>query len=241
VEHSSIQDQSFWPAFSDMMLGVVLVMTLVLFLVARVVTWSWLNMGTHDLSSVIEAQHKVVRSLSIAYGSDPVSLGGDSVGFFVQSSEKPTVLVVNATLSQTIKFYDEIVFGVDSSLLNPDCRRILRLMGDALRTNIGVVSEIQIHGHSDASKFQDSTGPYPNMGLAATRAISVYGFLKDSVGIDPLKTLMSATSFGEYVPNGRVPEDTGFTIGDLKEANSTGEQKRRNRRTEVRLLFKLGG
>ena len=111
---------------------------------------------------------------------------------------------------------------------------MLRVVGSKLRDQLQLIREIQIQGHADTVPSKRYAS---NVELAANRAIAVFKFLQDKVGIQPSEHLMSVTSFGEYksVQRGEV---ASYTQEQLNADNISDEFKRRNRRIELVLIYR---
>jgi flagellar motor protein MotB len=108
-------------------------------------------------------------------------------------------------------------------------------VGNVLKKQLLQIKEIQIQGHTDPSpsmKFDS------NLYLGALRAIEVFRFLQNNVGIDPTQNLMSATSFGEYKPLQRSDNYAEYNEAQLVQDNSTQELRDKNRRIELRLFYR---
>jgi flagellar motor protein MotB len=221
---------NFWPSFADMMLALVLVLCLTLFLVAAVMA-----VGTVNLKEVEANEMSMINSIANDYKVKAVSLPGDnSYGIYVTGSKEPDLEIRNDLSQQRITFSDKILFEPDHTEIKPAGEEVLRIVGARLRAQLGIIREIQIQGHADTKP----SARYPsNVELAANRAISVFTFLQDKVGIKPAEHLMSVTSFGEYKSVQRSAE-AKYSMEKLQADNNSEELRRRNRRIELVLIYR---
>lgn len=116
----------------------------------------------------------------------------------------------------TIDLVDKVLFDVGSAGVNPQGRKVLKKVSDALE-KIGD-RLIVVEGHTDNLPIK--SGPlaerYPtNWELSAARAVSVVRLLQD-YGVDPKR--MAAAAYGPYQP--LAP-------------NTTPEGRSKNRRIEI--------
>ena len=231
MDEENALDFSFWPSFADLMLALVLILVLVLFLVTAVIA-----VGTVNLSSVERNQDDMINTIASSYGVKPKKLRDNVFGISITSPDTYDLEIRNAPTLQQITFSDNVLFRPDDYRLNPKGEQVLRTVGAALRQQLSLIGEIQIQGHADpdtTTRFQSNTH------LAAMRAIEVFRFLQESVGIDPAEHLMSATSFGEFKPVQRSVDDSHYNRERLREHNSTFDMKGRNRRIELLLFYRV--
>lgn len=223
-------DINFWPAFADLMLAVVFVLMLVIFAVA-----ASLMAGQIDISHVETNQRAVVGEIARAFGSRVDSLSAPGQ-YEIPIPEAGTSIYIQDELAlQQITFSDRVLFAPDRYAINPEGRRVLREVGDVLRSHLGAIREIQIQGHADTIPTRRHGS---NVALAALRATEVFTFLQNEVGIDPASHLMSVTSFGEYRPVVRA-ETEAFSADQLVDANRDGAQRAANRRIELLIFYEL--
>lgn len=230
-EGDELIEFNFWPSFADMMLALVLVLCLTLFLVAAVMA-----VGTVNLKEVEANQMSMINSIADDYKVKPVRLSDaeNAFGIYLPGSKEPDLEIHNDLSQQRITFSDKILFEPDHTEIKPAGEDVLRVVGARLLAQLGLIREIQIQGHADTMP----SGRYAsNVELAAGRAISVFAFLQDRVGIRPAEHLMSVTSFGEYKSVQRKTEND-YTMDKLQADNSSDELRRRNRRIELVLIYR---
>jgi flagellar motor protein MotB len=220
---------NFWPSFADMMLALVLVLCLALFLVAAVMA-----VGTVNLKEVEANQMSMINSIAADYKVRPSQLPDNAYGIYFQGSKEPDIEIHNDLSSQRITFSDKILFEPDHTEIKPAGEQVLMIVGAKLRAQLALIREIQIQGHADTKPSQRYGS---NVELAANRAISVFGFLQDKVGIKPAEHLMSVTSFGEYKSVQRSIS-TDYNLDKLQADNGSDELRRRNRRIELVLIYR---
>jgi flagellar motor protein MotB len=221
---------NFWPSFADMMLALVLVLCLALFLVTAVVA-----VGTVNLKEVEANQTSMINSIADDYKVKPRKLAEGAYGIYFSENKDPDIEIHNDLNSQRITFSDKILFEPDHIEIKPEGEKVLTIVGTRLRAQLALIKEIQIQGHADTNPSQRYDS---NVALAANRAIAVFSFLQDKVGIQPAEHLMSVTSFGEYQSVQRSITDTGYNLEKLQADNTTDELRRRNRRIELVLIYR---
>jgi flagellar motor protein MotB len=221
---------NFWPSFADMMLALVLVLCLVLFLVSAAIA-----VGTVNLKEVEANQMSMINSIAADYQVKPDKMNDKVFGIHFKGHKDPDLEFYNDLNSQRITFSDKVLFEPDHTDLKPDGEEILKAVGAKLRAQLSLIREIQIQGHADTIP---SKRYHSNVELAASRAIAVFGFLQDRVGIQPSEHLMSVTSFGEYKSVQRSIGDFNYTLTKLQSDNDNEELRRRNRRIELVLIYR---
>jgi flagellar motor protein MotB len=228
MEDDNLLSFNFWPSFADMMLALVLVLCLTLFLVAAVMA-----VGTVNLKEVEAKQMSMMNSIAADYNVKPKQLAENVYGIYFNASNDPDIEIHNDLSSQRITFSDKILFEPDHTDIKPEGQKLLTVVGTKLKAQLALIREIQIQGHADTkpSKFGS------NVELAAKRAIAVFDFLQNKVGINPYEHLMSATSFGEYQSIQRSIS-TDYNLGKLEADNATEDLRRRNRRIELVLIYR---
>lgn len=226
----SLLEFNFWPSFADLMLSIVLVLVLVLFLIAAV-----LAVGV-DIEPIRKKQQTMIQSLANTYKVKLDTVGQDFV-LSITNERKNNLVIRNDLDKQLLMFSDHVLFPPDIATLSTRGRVLLSVVGKVIREQLGSLKEIQIQGHADT----DPSSRFPsNLELSAARAIEVFQFFQDTVGIDPAICLMSATSFGEFKPAQRTADDSTFDRLKLTESNSSFEHKAKNRRVEVLLFYRNG-
>jgi flagellar motor protein MotB len=229
MQNDDLLSFNFWPSFADMMLGLVLVLCLALFLVAAVMA-----VGTVNLKEVEVKQMSMIDSIATDYAVKPTKLPDNRIGIYFTGGTDPDIAFDTDLSSQRITFSDKILFEPDHIDLKPEGKQVLTVVGGKLRAQLDLFREIQIQGHADTKPTQNFRS---NVELAANRAIAVFDFLKDKVGIEPAKHLMSVTSFGEYKSVQRKA-DADYNMDKLQANNGNDELRRRNRRIELVLIYR---
>ncbi len=153
------------------------------------------------------------------------------------------VTVRHQLAKQRILLGESVLFAEDRYEINPQGRRVLEIIAHVLKERLSSIQEIHIEGHADT---QRSNRFESNLELAGWRAMAVF---KTLVGADrhrspgndqlnPVDTIISVASLGEYVPLDRDYDATEFSEEMLKQANDTEDELRRNRRVEVSLIYR---
>ena len=216
---------NFWPSFTDLMLSVVLIMIVILFLYI-----SYLSIESVSLSTVKQNQSEVLSAIASAYKTDAQTIS--STPNITKYSIANDILVQNEPALQRISFQENVLFVSGDSKLRFEGKKVLDVVGGVLSDKLASIREIQIQGHADTDG--DSKN---NLRLASERAMNVYRYLQDQVGIDPAKHLMSATTFGEYKPVNRDEENLKYSQKLLESDNSNISKKRKNRRIELLIFY----
>ena len=192
-------------------------------------------MGTVNLKEVEVNQMSMINSIALDYKVTPAKLADKVYGIYFKGHKDPDIEFYNDLSSQRITFSDKVLFEPDHTDIKPEGEQMLKAVGTKLREQLSLIKEIQIQGHADTipSKRYNS-----NVELAANRAIAVFGFLQDKVGIQPSEHLMSVTSFGEYKSLQRSAEDKDYNLAKLLTDNASDDMRRQNRRIELVLIYR---
>jgi len=221
-------DFNFWPSFADSMLAVVIILVVVLVFVAQ--------HGLAGFQTVRESQTTVVQSIARRYDGtlDTLNVSSTQARYVVRRDGNPELEIRHDVQLQRITFRGNILFAPNDYRLTQRGRRILRIVGEVIQPRLEEISQVQIEGHTDIYPTEEYEGG--NLELGALRAMSVFQFFRDRVGIDPARHLMSVTSYGQYKPVGRSPTQS-YNDDKLWEANNSSEERRRNRRIELLLFY----
>ncbi|HYP42433.1 MAG TPA: OmpA family protein [Candidatus Nitrosocosmicus sp.] len=231
MEDDSSFDFNFWTSFADIMLSLVLVLCLLLFMVAAVI-----SVGKVNLKQIEDNQQNMINSIADAYHVKPKPRDKDLFGISFDRNNVDDITIKNDLNSQTITFSDKLLFSPDKTEINPAGQEVLKVVGKTIFAQRHSIKEIQIQGHADTKK---SSRFSTNTELAAMRAISVFQFLQDKVGIDPNENLMSATSFGEFKSVQRGTDDKSvYNQERLLVDNGDEHFRSRNRRIELVLIYR---
>lgn len=208
MDFDSDESLNFWPAFTDLMLAIVLL--LLLFFGAFV----WLKAkDTIVIETAKKCQGLLIRSI------------GNQEGVTVRADEHDPLLL-------HIQFKDRVLFPVRESALSEPGKQVLGQVGQSIRRQLDSILEIQIHGHADTTPFPGKG----NLQLASERSNRVFEYLSQDIGINPALKPMSATSYGEFQPTSRRPGET-FSEERLADANSTEAKRNLNRRVELLIRY----
>ncbi len=118
-----------------------------------------------------------------------------------------------------VTMVDRILFPSGEATITPAGLRVLRRVGNVLKTTQGKI--IRVEGHTDNVVISSRLkGTFPtNWELSTARASNVVRFLQDSVGMDPQR--LQAVGLSEYHPVA---------------SNATVSGRSQNRRIEIALL-----
>lgn len=229
------EDGFFGPGW-DLAIALIAVLLLTLAIEARMRQQEWRQKqhGQLEIAAILESQTRLIDSLAAHYGRKPTALGRNVFGIFIRSGlPEPDIVIHNDATLQRISFRDHVLFRSGEAVLLPEGSAILEDLATVLETELDRVRQIEIEGHADRVPPKASS----NLDLAARRAMTVYEELKTD-GIDPARTIMSASSFGEYVPVQRDRSDATYSLDRLIRDNNSPAKKRLNRRIEVVLLYR---
>lgn len=222
---------NFWPSFTDLMLSLVLVVLIILFVVSKMIA-----AGSENLNKARESQQAIQTQIKEQIGDRyTIAIISDKNNVEVNEQIRESqadITIIDKLDRQTITFSDKVLFDSGRSELKPQGYEVLKVVGPVIYSNINSISEIQIQGHADIVNNDDL-----NLNLASARAMAVYKFLQNAVGVDPASCLMSITSFGKYKPVGREAGQQ-FDRAQLESANKTDELRAKNRRIEIVLFYK---
>lgn len=166
-----------WPAFTDVLMTVCLI--LVLYLFTQVVVSSQAIAGTAEAKRHQSAVHQaVVEALAPALRRD--------------------VHIVEDGTLQRYTFADWILFDSASADLKPSGMEALGVLGSVFGRHTTEFSGIQIEGHTDDNPLHPGARFPSNWELSSARATSVVRYFADRCGLDP--KLLSATGYAEYHP-----------------------------------------
>lgn len=228
LDDSSTLDFNFWPSFADSMLAVVFILVVILVFVAQ--------QGLQGFSGVRNAQSAVIQNIASRYEGNLDTLRQDLTRsrYVIRREGEAEVKILHDVQLQRITFSGNVLFSQNDYRLTSQGENALRDVGKSLLSQLPHITQIQIEGHTDILPTDEYPGG--NLELGARRARSVYQFLKDQVGINPVSHLMSTTSYGKYRPVGRSPAED-YDEKKLREANDTASERRRNRRIELLLFY----
>jgi flagellar motor protein MotB len=239
------EDEGFFGPGTDLAISLAAILILVVSIRAHID-----NREKHaqlEIESILRNQVRLVDAIASYYRTQKRVLGhesgsekGDLYGIFIPGSIDslvPDITFRNDATLQRISFGSHILFEPDEVRLLPQGESILRELGQVLHGEIETIQEIHIQGHADLRR---STKYNSNLELAARRSMTVYLALKDA-GINPVHTIMSAASFGEYVPVKRDVTARDYSADRLTQDNDSPHDQLLNRRIEILLNYRRGG
>jgi len=188
--------------------------------------------NNYNLKEVMSNQTKIVDNLTKSFNGNFTK---DNNIYTIAIDNGERIYITNDAKIQYITFSSQILFQKDDYVLNEQGKQVIAKFGEVIKMNLSDIKEIQIQGHADnrkSSKFAT------NMELASYRAMAVFSFLQNDSGIDPTKTVMSTSSFGEYMPVNRDREDFSYDSNKLALDNSDENKRSLNRRIEILLFYK---
>lgn len=192
--------------------------------------------GQMEIQAILNSQIRLVDAIAAHYGTQRQNLGPNTYGISIQPGSMATdITISNEATLQRISFGDHVLFQSDEVALMPEGRFILKSLSTTLKGELDHILEIQIQGHADLRKPKSYKS---NLELAARRAMTVYQTLQD-FGIDPTRSIMSASSFAEYVPVARRKSgNLVYSYDQLLRDNDGPANQRLNRRIEVVLTYR---
>jgi len=225
------KDYNFWPAFSDLMLVLVLILVVVLFsAITRMGNESQmeednLNRFTATLRKQLNCSK--VMDVDRDLWTDLLR-GGKPIGISYR--------IVSGT--QVYRFGADVLFASGSDELLDQGRGSLKAFAACLKENRQSIERIQIQGHTDTKEGVSlNVLGADGLTLAAQRAMRIYRFLASEQGVDPHEYLMSAETFGSCMPIKRM-ERSQWLRKKTFVHNSTEKMRSDNRRIEIQVKFK---
>lgn len=230
-------DQSFFGPGSDLAISLVAVLVFILAIKIGGEQKELRNRQGRqiEIETILAHQMRLVDAIAEHYGTVRRNLAANSYGISIRgNSSLPDILVQNDVTLQRIRFGSHVLFHSDGIALLPEGKASLAAISEVLVKELDHIKEIQVQGHADSLVTKNYTS---NLELAARRAMVVYEALQ-ALGIDPARSIMSATSFGEYVPVQRKSSDRSYSKRQLEIDNSTPQKQRFNRRIEIVLVYR---
>lgn len=245
-DNNEVLDFNFWPSFSDLMLSLVLILSVILFAAANFYLGNW------DLQKADKSKIKMVKAIAGAYVTEEKLLPakdsnnqGERYGISTNRDGIYDIEVKNGPAIQEITFGENILFKEDEHKLEPSGKMILKKVAKVIKDNLASLNvvrvgimEIQIKGHADPRPTRNEKYSSSNLVLASFRAIEVFKFFQNECGIDPTMIKMSATTFGEFMPISRRDDDFNYSKKQLDLDNDNELKQKRNRRIEIRLFYR---
>ncbi len=190
-----------------------------------------------EIETVRRNQMYLVDAIASHYDTPHREIGSDLYGIYIRrnsAGSAPDFTIQNDATLQRISFSSNVLFQPDEIELSPQGQTILEVMAEVLREQIQQIQELQIQGHADPTPSRRYSS---NLALAAQRAMAVFQTLQES-GIDPRSSMMSATTFGEYVPVQRRISGGSYSPRRLLQDNDSLGERELNRRIEILLIYR---
>ncbi len=185
------------------------------------------------LRKVRENQMAFVAGMAAEFDRDVKEVGDHTYGLDIGGSEDYDIVFYGEAHRQRITFGSHLLFEPDGIVLSRTGGGVLASLRRAVKGQEDLIREIHIEGHADSSR----TERY-NLNLASRRAIAVFEKLV-RLGMDPYRTIMSATSYGEYLSVNRFRSEEAYSKELVNRDNVGTYRKQRNRRIEVLLVYRL--
>lgn len=233
TSNTSFDDETVNP-FTDLMPA--LVATLLLMLVVSRLFFVEVMGGNVDLRRVCGAKQQIVRSLADSM-QDTIDLSSERACRDIEivlRGQGKSIRITNEPTSQRFSFEGDTIFEPSKAALLVGGEAVLRNFRSSIIPLQKAFDEVQILGHTDSDGDSRT-----NLALGAQRAMTVYDQMVGTVGIDPVSTLVSVSSFGFYDPASRRA-DMPFSWISLRDANSSELLKQKNRRIEILIKYKFG-
>lgn len=225
------KDYNFWPAFSDLMLVLVLILVVVLFsAINRMGNESQLeedNLSRFNTSLMANLRCNSMKDIDRDLWIDLLK-SGKPIGI---SSR-----LVSGT--QVYRFGSDLLFSPGSDDLLPEGKTALTAFAACMKSNQRFIERVQIQGHTDIDEGSGLGQDLEDgLTLSARRSMEVYRFLAQEKGIDPHTFLLSADAYGSCVPVRRT-EKSQWNRELTVVHNRTEDMKNYNRRIEIQVKFK---
>ncbi len=193
------------------------------------------------LKTIAENQIMLINELAKSYKTKAVyQITAEDSLYLISTDQgdKNTIAVRNSEISQLFTFGESLLFKIGEARLKPEGVKVISDIGQIIKNNSQLIEEMQIQGHADTTIPDISDFYKSNIELASARATTVFSFFKENSGIDPSEILMSIVSYGEFKPVQRRKSQTAWNRKSLNNANNTQEERSRNRRIEIVVIYK---
>lgn len=192
-----------------------------------------------EIKDVLDNQTQLVEALADRYGIHYQTVRQNTYAITFSGrvgEDSPDILIQNDATLQRISFGSHVLFKRDEIELSTRGIGVLEELSTVLLEGrrLERIQEIQIQGHADPTPSQRFSS---NLELAAHRAMTVFRTLQ-TFGIDPRFTMMSATTFGEYVSVQRRSKGSSYSPEQLEEDNDSPMKMTMNRRIEILLFYR---
>jgi flagellar motor protein MotB len=189
-----------------------------------------------NFKQVRQNQEKIVNEIAATFRTRAVKIKADTYEI-IDPQRRGKIIIKNDATLQRFSFGSDILFESGKAVLRDRGKEILEKFAKAFKNKkkLGIIKEIQIQGHADIEPVVDDRD-WGNLQLAADRALEVYKHLKQ-FNINPYEYVMSATSFGEYMPVERKYEDNSYSMAKLEYHNNNQKKMDLNRRIEIVLIY----
>jgi outer membrane protein OmpA-like peptidoglycan-associated protein len=206
---------------------------------SRLEIGSKLHQGQLEIKEVLDNQAHLVEALAGRYGAPYRTVAPNTYAITLSSTtgeDTPDIVIHNDATLQRISFGSHVLFDGDQIKLLMRGNSMLKELSGVLLADgrLEHIQEIQIQGHADP---EPSHAYSSNLELAAHRAMTVFLTLQ-AFGIDPRYSMMSATTFGEYVPVQRRFWDGPYSPEQLAADNDSFTERMMNRRIEILLFYR---
>ena len=187
------------------------------------------------MDSVRLHQNDIIQGIAQKYTSTAELSGTNRYQIIINAGKEAedTIRIYNDATLQRFSFGEKILFRVAKHQLKSEGAEAISTVAEVFKQKLAKIKEIQILGHAD-----NSGDDQVNLKLAALRAIEVFEHLRNNAKIDPIKHLMSASSYGAYMPVQRNIDNTGYSSEKLSNDNRTEILRDKNRRIEIVLIYR---
>jgi len=235
MHQDEVYNFNFWPAFSDLMLTILLVIISILFIY---ITKSLTHY--HKLDEIEQTQWKIIEELKSEFNLPNDKVSKDTTSCVFRIGDNDSFFIDLSPDAQRFSFGGQILFKFAQDTLSVQGKSILWKIGEVIRKNQEKIEEIQIQGHTDTTNKTNITyeGFDFNLDLGAKRAMRVYMYMINESGFNPDEMFISATTYGKHVPTDRrKAEVKTWNRDSTNRANESKEKRDLNRRIELVLKF----
>ncbi len=191
------------------------------------------------LRKIKESQFAIINGIAAKYDVKPKKAidGVYEIPITLSGGLRDVIRIQNDATLQRISFGNTILFGDGEANLKSRGKDVLRDICTIFKTKLNLIKEIQIQGHASADRNSITRGN-DNLDLASRRSIAIFRFFRDdkTLQIDPAETIVSANSFGYYMPVERDYTDREWNFRRISRANQK-DGGHRNKRIEIVLNY----
>ena len=245
AQQSFNSSEGYFSPATDLVVSLAIVFIIIIaFEISEVARLNRELKGEYDLEEIQNMQQQLIASVAERVNAQASEdrLDPDRYTIEMGDVEGNVITITNEATLQQITFGGQLLFETGDRDLKPGGETALQAVGASIKELVDNL-DIEIQGHADTQPTGynpiTKAGYESNLHLAAMRAITVYDFFQNTLGIDPYTHVMSIASYGEYLSVQRANQRQSiYSRSRIEQDNADDELKAKNRRIEIRLIYK---